>query len=270
MSLVFYQKSHRYKLDGAWVPGVTTLIGKGLPKPAIPYWAAKTVAEWVADNPDLTEDLKRMGGRGPAIAFLKELPWQARDTAAIRGTEVHSLAERLAAGESVDVPEHLAGYVRACVGFLDDWGLQPEVTERPCASRKWAHAGTLDFIGRIADGRRVIGDWKTSSGVYPEAAIQLSAYRYSEFYVDENDEEQPMPEVDTAVVVHLQDGYYEVHEMKADEDTYKAFLGVSWLSLVTTAFTLAKMLRDRHEADVLEARLQGRREAAQARAGSVE
>ena len=46
--------------------------------------------------------------------------------------------------------------------------------------------------------------------------------------------------------------------------TYKAFLGVSWLYLVTTAFTLAKMLRDRHEADLLEARLQGRREAAQA------
>ena len=44
-------------------------------------------------------------------------------------------------------------------------------------------------------------------------------------------------------------------------ETYKAFLGVSWLYLVTTAFTLAKMLRDRHEADLLEARLQGRREA---------
>ncbi len=50
--------------------------------------------------------------------------------------------------------------------------------------------------------------------------------------------------------------------------TYKAFLGVSWLYLITTAFTLAKMLRDRHEADLLEARLQGRREAAQAAAQS--
>lgn len=37
--------------------------------------------------------------------------------------------------------------------------------------------------------------------------------------------------------------------------TYKAFLGVSWLYLITTAFTLAKMLRDRHEADLAEARL---------------
>lgn len=44
--------------------------------------------------------------------------------------------------------------------------------------------------------------------------------------------------------------------------TYKAFLGVSWLYLITTAFTLAKMLRDRHEADLAQARLQGRREAA--------
>jgi hypothetical protein len=36
--------------------------------------------------------------------------------------------------------------------------------------------------------------------------------------------------------------------------TYKAYLGVSWLYLVTTAFTLAKTLRDRHEADRAQAR----------------
>ena len=37
--------------------------------------------------------------------------------------------------------------------------------------------------------------------------------------------------------------------------TYKAYLGVSWLFLISTVFTLAKTLRDAHEADVLEARL---------------
>jgi hypothetical protein len=40
--------------------------------------------------------------------------------------------------------------------------------------------------------------------------------------------------------------------------TYKAFLGVSWLYLITCSFTLAKTLRDRHEADLSEARLAGR------------
>jgi len=41
--------------------------------------------------------------------------------------------------------------------------------------------------------------------------------------------------------------------------TYKAYLGVSWLYLITTAFTLAKMLRDRYEADLQEACLRGHR-----------
>lgn len=35
--------------------------------------------------------------------------------------------------------------------------------------------------------------------------------------------------------------------------TYKAFLGVSWLYLITCTFTLAKTLRDKHEADVRDA-----------------
>lgn len=39
-------------------------------------------------------------------------------------------------------------------------------------------------------------------------------------------------------------------------EAYKAFLGVSWLYLITCTFTLAKTLRDRHEADLNEARLQ--------------
>ena len=41
-------------------------------------------------------------------------------------------------------------------------------------------------------------------------------------------------------------------------ETYKAFLGVSWLYLLTCSFTLAKTLRDRHEADLAEGRLASR------------
>lgn len=44
-------------------------------------------------------------------------------------------------------------------------------------------------------------------------------------------------------------------------DTYKAFLLVSWLYLITTTFTLAKTLRDKHQADLAEARMQARAEA---------
>lgn len=40
--------------------------------------------------------------------------------------------------------------------------------------------------------------------------------------------------------------------------TYKAFLLVSWLFLISNVFTLAKTLRDRHEADLHDARQAGR------------
>ncbi|MBU1357338.1 MAG: hypothetical protein KKC79_11530 [Gammaproteobacteria bacterium] len=44
-------------------------------------------------------------------------------------------------------------------------------------------------------------------------------------------------------------------------DSYKAFLGVSWLFLISSAFTLAKTLRDRYEADLAQARIDGRVES---------
>ena len=43
----------------------------------------------------------------------------------------------------------------------------------------------------------------------------------------------------------------------AINDTYKAFLLVGWLYLITSTFTLAKALRDAYEADLAEARAHG-------------
>ncbi|WP_460553225.1 YiaA/YiaB family inner membrane protein [Comamonas piscis] len=47
--------------------------------------------------------------------------------------------------------------------------------------------------------------------------------------------------------------------------TYKAFLGVSWLYMITTAFTLAKMLRDKHESDLAAAIYRARSQRSEAR-----
>ncbi len=50
------------------------------------------------------------------------------------------------------------------------------------------------------------------------------------------------------------------------EPLEQVFMVMGYVFCLSTVFALAKMLRDRHEADLLEARLQGRREAAQAAA----
>jgi hypothetical protein len=45
------------------------------------------------------------------------------------------------------------------------------------------------------------------------------------------------------------------------QPVWKAYLLVCWLYLISNVFTLAKMLRDAHEADLQDARVQARREA---------
>ncbi|WP_284616158.1 YiaA/YiaB family inner membrane protein [Aquabacterium humicola] len=48
------------------------------------------------------------------------------------------------------------------------------------------------------------------------------------------------------------------------QPVWKAYLLVCWLFLISQVFTLAKTLRDAHDADLLEARLAGRRESSEA------
>lgn len=222
MSLKFAEKSHRYWLDGRPITGVTTLLGKGLPKPAIPYWAAKSVAEYVADNPEGVEAL-RATGRNSMIAALKGVPWEKRDQAAVRGTDVHALAEQIIHGAEVDVPEHLVGHVEGYARFIDTFGVEPLLTERAVASRKWWYAGTFDLIGRIGD--EVWGlDLKTSKGVYGETALQVAAYMTAEFYIGDGgpEDEQPIPHVDRIGVIHVTEDSSQLYLLGGPAEIEKA------------------------------------------------
>lgn len=232
-------RGHWYKLDGQKADGVTTLIGGGLPKPALSYWSAKTVAEYVADNLPVVSDLVA-SGRDPAIAALKAVPWAQRDEAARRGTEVHGLAEKLIHGDEVEVvPELLVGHVNACVKFLDEWQLRPVLVEAVIASRKWRYCGTLDVVADLPDGRRMLLDYKTSrSGIFAETALQLAAYRHAEVYVDVEGNEQPMAELGIvgALAVWIRGDGYDVFEVDSSERMFKDFCHVAWVARTAKRF----------------------------------
>lgn len=230
--LTYTERGHRYTLDGRPVMGVTTLLNKGLPKPAIPYWAAKTVAEYVANNVDNVQAMLDSGGAGPTIDFLKKTPWEKRDQAGVRGTDVHALAEKIAHGEEVDVPEHLLDPVQGYVRWLDEW--MPEVifTERPVGNRQWWYAGTPDIVCSI-DGQTWLLDWKTSTGVYGESALQVASYGHAEFYVDHDGTEQPMPKIDRYGVVHIAPNETLIYEITDPESAWKDFLHVAWTAKAT-------------------------------------
>lgn len=231
MTLKFSPKAHRYWCDGKPITGVTTLIGKGLPKEALPKWSAKTVAEYVADNEAAIEQLRGMG-REPMVAALKEVPWQKRDEAAVRGTDVHAHAELVVHGLEVDVPEHLVAHVQGYARWLDDFGVVPVLTERSVANRKHWFAGRFDLIADLAGSRWML-DVKTSKGVYGETAMQTDAYRNAEFYVDDDDPdtEHPMPEgIERLGVLHVTDAGTQLYPLQSDGQPFRDFLHVAYIA----------------------------------------
>lgn len=221
--LKFYPSSHRYKLDGEWVPGVTTILGV-LNKPALPKWAASQVAEYVADNREAIEHLYA-AGRGPMVAALKETPWQKRDDAAARGTTFHEFAERILNGEEVDVPDEQVGLVESALAFMEDYEIKPLAVEAACASREHKWAGTVDLFADSKIGRAV-WDWKSGKRIYPEYAFQLNAYAHGEFYGLDGDE-HPIPEgIEAAYGVHIRADGYDVVPLEFGRAVYDEFLTI--------------------------------------------
>lgn len=199
--------------NGLKVPGVTTIIGNGLPKPALVGWGIKSVAEYAVDHWDEVAEL----APSERLRVLKGSPYAARDEAASRGTAVHHIAERLAAGEEVEFEDELAGHVESAVRFLDEWQPRVILAEKSCYNLEFGWAGTFDLIAEFPDGRTALLDYKTSKGVYPDTALQLAAYRYSTHYTDEAGESHPMPAVDWCGVVHVRADGYDVYELRVDE-----------------------------------------------------
>lgn len=248
---------HSYYLDGEKAPGVTTILGNGIPKPALVGWAANTTADYVMNGlrvgpngeilaDDLVASLRAWNAERPGWAQVKlgagDLPrldlakvlanvrYKDRDDAARRGSEVHDLGEKLANGETVTVPPELAGHVEAYVQFLNEWEPTNALLERVVVNRRWRYMGKFDMVAEFPDKVWTSGPWagrpvgralldiKTArSGIFAEVALQLQAYRFAEVMLDGADE-VPMPEVDWVGAIHVRGDGYSVYPFDVTGD----------------------------------------------------
>ena len=229
-------KGHSYKDEtGAKIPGATTLIGEGLPKgEGLTKWAIETTVDDMLDHWDEYAGLLPSERRKRAL----KARYATLSKAALRGTQVHDLADRLMADEEVAVPEGMEGYVKAAVDFIDEFDVQPVAVEFTVYSETWKWAGTCDLVADLLDPddtepdpalrRRVrwLLDYKTKekeSGVFGDAALQLAAYRCGERCVIDG-EDQPMIDVDRCGIVQIyKDGTYRLVPVEADEAEYEIF-----------------------------------------------
>jgi hypothetical protein len=221
---------------GERVPGVTTLVGDGLPKPALLNWAGDATAEYAIDNWESLADLSP----SERLKRIKGGRYEKRDAAANKGSQIHKLAERLIAGQRVTIPDGIEGYVQACVNFLNDFDLREVHVEAVVYSEQYRHVGTLDLIADVLlpdmpeydhiprrdDGSaRGLFDWKTSrSGIFGDVAMQLAPYRHSEFLILPDGEVIDMPEVDFCAGIHLRADGYTCVPLLCGKEQYRDFL----------------------------------------------
>ena len=202
-------KRGHYYVDGEGqrIPGVTTVLGDGLPKKALINWAGNATAEAAINR---WEELAELP---PAqrLDTLKRARYDVTDKAKRRGTEVHGYAEKLVQGEEVTgIGDEIRGHVEAYVRFIDAFNLDPVLVEVVIVNYRYGYAGTLDLVADIdcphCPGRRCrwLLDVKTNEkGIYAETALQLAAYRYADAYVDAEGNEQPMITVDHCGAIHV-------------------------------------------------------------------
>lgn len=171
-----YGRGHGYQLDGQKITGVTTAIDV-LDKPALRNWYAEQAAKRAVDEWDRLADMSV----SDRLEFIKWGPRDKVTAAALRGTEIHDLGEKVAHGQEVDVPAEHRGPVEAYARFLDKWDVTMTATETPLCHTEHGYGGTADgwaTIGALGD-MPVLLDVKTGRGIYDEVGLQLAAYRYS-------------------------------------------------------------------------------------------
>ena len=213
MSLTYDDGSHRYRLDGRQVANVTTVLSGGLPKPQLVNWAARTVAEYVATDPEGVDRLRAMGWE-PMVKALAAVPDQRRDEAAARGTRFHDLADLVSQGGPVEVAPALADMARGYVRWLDTWSPDVVLTESIVASRTHRYAGRFDLLAWLGSPRRLwLLDVKTSRAVYGDTALQCAAYARAEFYVTPDGDEVPLPPVERIGVLHVTDMGTDLYDL---------------------------------------------------------
>lgn len=156
-----------YFIDGERVPATTRVIEPLKNADALAYWA------WE---------------QGKAGKDFRE----TKDAAASAGKLAHAAVESFVRGHKFEWPTRPRKVVEQAKQAFEnfkEWARQVRLkvthSEQPLLSRKYRYGGTPDagMLGR----KRIMGDWKTSKGIYTSHLVQLAAYKqlWDENYPDD-------------------------------------------------------------------------------------
>lgn len=235
---------YRVPETGEKLRRVTTILSQGSTKgDVLALWSANLVAETAMDNlPRLVAASMRSDERTAIYDWLRRAPTRKKDERADIGSAVHRIIEAHVLGEPIPAElvedPSMAPFLNNFLRFVREWRVDFEASEMVVGNREHGYAGTLDYLLRsplIADEFRIpastvlLGDTKTGGeldvkGVYPEAALQMSAYRRCEVAWLRDGSSVPMPRAHSrGVVLHLRPEGYRLIPVDCGDEVFAAF-----------------------------------------------
>jgi hypothetical protein len=204
------KRAGMYLINNKYYPSVTQILSV-IDKPALRIWFGKQVYMATSLNPAISEQ--------EALAE----PTKQSTSAKGRGTAVHDIVEAYEnTGKVAGLEGPFQGYARAFESWINSNDIKVIGHEQTVKSEKYHYAGTLDLLVEV-NGNLTLIDVKTGKDIYPEAHLQVSAYKQA---LSEDG-----TELQGAGILLLQeDGTYKYEQAK---DKLKTFLAckVLWEGL---------------------------------------
>lgn len=185
----FRESDHAYLYEGKRMTGITSIIGV-LAKPALIGWAARMSVEHIQTN--LSYKRMKLLRKGYVIVKEKILlealnaHTRKKEIAGEHGTDAHALVEEWIKWDIENpagiLTEETGKKFEPIMKFME-WATE-NVDHFLFAERRMFNlghfiAGTADFAYIGKDGKKYMGDFKTSSGIYGiDYFLQVAAYRF--------------------------------------------------------------------------------------------
>jgi len=210
----FYPNSHRYKLNGEYLIGVTTALGM-IAKPMLIPWASKMavnhIRECITLGVELTEE---------TLNDAKNAHRKRKEDAGASGSLVHEWAERYIKTGDKTLPEdqNVLNGVLAFLKWVNAHKVKFISSERIVYSKEHGFVGTMDAEAEV-NGEICVIDFKTSSGIYPEMELQTAAYQKAA-------EEEGSKYTGDRWIARFdkETGEFEAQQFGSLEESYQAFL----------------------------------------------
>lgn len=234
---------------------VTSILSV-LDKPGLIYWAAEEAAKAAVSKRDTWQAMERDDGAQAAIEWIANARFRRpRDlrSATQLGTDVHGAIESYAiTGTRPDVDAEVAPFVDRFEEWCDRNSPEYLAAEMTVYSTEYGYAGTADAVMKVG-GATVVCDYKSTAndtdkrgnptGPYPEAALQVAAYRHAElaavwrarrferfrwrtYLLSETERAmaEPVPDTDGGIVLHLTPRRATAYAVRTDAVAFDAFL----------------------------------------------